>query len=1060
MIAALLVVIAATAAAAANAATTPDGRTVISHGFAGITPRITEGEQVELGLIDTGPEAQRDASQQTFYTPDQVVLQIPVQDTQYPGGEDPGTEIYQSYTKVYDPAQRYWSTPAVVHYNEDESVDWDATAGRLLLSAYVGANSHNTLGKGINAAFRNDFSSPTYSLRALSGPGEFVSYTQPSEFWPLDEGADPLWTDTDHDATWEVSKGGTPYAKLLGTTFTQTGVYCLTFGISVPFSSGTTTTDAAAYTVVVGELPETVPTCEQPPPDEPDDPGPTEVVQYDKGHLDLRAGIKDNELTLGIDSTLVPLERVVLSGTQEGTLSSAWIEGADPWFAGEDGEPIWYFPNSAPDYDPEIADTPTWPGFSTESIAADQVRSTITFTLTGVGGPGDIALFGPGSGQFDPIFSTRLGLPMSEEYGVNAHSHNYWTFTEPGVYCLALTARAQLADGHWSSASGQLTVVAGEDVDPTTVTPCERSGAPAPEQHTYPAPRDLVSGVALYRDGSLRLVPYFESGSLRLAGAHRTEQGGPTDYRDLEDVIFSDAYADGTGWSTSGAPRAGLVPSISASATSLALEQTAVPHVTRLTLGEVRGPGEVSVRFHDGDVIGSAEDAEKEYLIAPQGTTRGQFWTFTQAGVYCVPLTFTVTAAEDDERSVTKVLTAVAGSEAEFPRDAITTCSRGQAPTAPSGEEPPDPQPWQVPNGWVNEAGATVLNDGHVDVASLLEGGSLLTRVKDTTESATAVYRDPEETVLQLLPGAETAVPADPDFAFLGSGGATIWQVSQTQQDDLLWPGWSTESIAAEATTGGIDWRLDAVDGPGAFFIYQTADFGEVRRVLSSTELGAWYTIPKLTHAHGNWAFTAEGVYCLDFMRSATLTEGNASVADSFTLAVVVGKADPRAVDPANCVGTEAPASGDDPGPGSNSGPREDPASPPASPPAAPRQPDIRGKAGSVSVRTRAQTVDVKRYVVLATLSCAKGGAGCTVIAPRRVTSRIAGRRYALSVVVPKTIKPGGKATLRLRLSKVAATRLAGRTASVRVKVVLRAGDKVTTRTIRVAIKGWGASRA
>lgn len=108
-------------------------------------------------------------------------------------------------------------------------------------------------------------------------------------------------------------------------------------------------------------------------------------------------------------------------------------------------------------------------------------------------------------------------------------------------------------------------------------------------------------------------------------------------------------------------------------------------------------------------------------------------------------------------------------------------------------------------------------------------------------------------------------------------------------------------------------WTLDDVDGPGEFFIYQTSGFGEIQRILSSTDTGASYTIPKNTHAHGNWAFTRQGVYCLGFTRSATLTGGNQAVSDEVTLAVAVGQTDPRPVDPTHCQGSQTPDPEPDP---------------------------------------------------------------------------------------------------------------------------------------------------
>src|SRR5690606_17581590 len=72
----------------------------------------------------------------------------------------------------------------------------------------------------------------------------------------------------------------------------------------------------------------------------------------------------------------------------------------------------------------------------------------------------------------------------------------------------------------------------------------------------------------------------------------------------------------------------------------------------------------------------------------------------------------------------------------------------------PGGEQPGEPQTpaWDVPNWAQTSSGATVLNLGHVDVASLVTAGALDTKIKDTTDegvanatSDDASWHEPEE---------------------------------------------------------------------------------------------------------------------------------------------------------------------------------------------------------------------------------------------------------------------------------------------------------------------------
>ncbi len=248
-----------------------------------------------------------------------------------------------------------------------------------------------------------------------------------------------------------------------------------------------------------------------------------------------------------------------------------------------------------------------------------------------------------------------------------------------------------------------------------------------------------------------------------------------------------------------------------------------------------------------------------------------------------------------------------------------------QVVQAPGGGPGPDPGPtpppapgavWDLPNGTVNAAGATVLNDGHVDVASLLEGDALRTRIKDTTAPGDAVWRDPARTVLQVLPGARTSVPDVPAYGFLGAPGAPLWQLSHQQQTGLLWPGWSTEAIPLAATRTGVTWALTDASGPGDVVVHRpTAQLGGVE-VLFSTRDGITAAdrvlIPRNTHAHGAWAFTAEGRYCLAFEWATELADGRV-VRDASVLAVAVGTADVQTFDPASCAAEVAPGSGSTP---------------------------------------------------------------------------------------------------------------------------------------------------
>lgn len=119
--------------------------------------------------------------------------------------------------------------------------------------------------------------------------------------------------------------------------------------------------------------------------------------------------------------------------------------------------------------------------------------------------------------------------------------------------------------------------------------------------------------------------------------------------------------------------------------------------------------------------------------------------------------------------------------------------------------------------------------------------------------------------------------------------------------------------------------------------------------------------------------------------------------------------------------------------------------------------PAARARAATVAVAAGTRRVGPRRLARLATIRCPAGAGRCTVSAPARVRVAIAGRRYRAAVVVPRTVRPGARAALRVRLTPAAARRLRGRTATVRVRVVVRRGRAVTRRTVAARI---GARRA
>jgi surface-anchored protein len=184
-----------------------------------------------------------------------------------------------------------------------------------------------------------------------------------------------------------------------------------------------------------------------------------------------------------------------------------------------------------------------------------------------------------------------------------------------------------------------------------------------------------------------------------------------------------------------------------------------------------------------------------------------------------------------------------------------------------------------------------VLSQGHVDAVDVhYEDGGLELHVHDETVDP-SVERDPADVVFRVLPGAETTVPDDPAYGFLGSSGAPVWILPETNNPDLLWPGLSTEEIEPGVFAGDtVTLKLWGVRGPGALSLFSSDPFG-APVVLANSGDGTPDRLTLTTggHQHANWAFTSAGTYKAVFQASGTLADGTRVVSDPAVYTFQVG---------------------------------------------------------------------------------------------------------------------------------------------------------------------------
>ncbi|MER5203358.1 choice-of-anchor M domain-containing protein [Streptomyces sp. NPDC002825] len=307
----------------------------------------------------------------------------------------------------------------------------------------------------------------------------------------------------------------------------------------------------------------------------------------------------------------------------------------------------------------------------------------------------------------------------------------------------------------------------------------------------------------------------------------------------------------------------------------------------RWSLTEAEGPGTVTVFGTEDDTSGAwfdSGDGLPDTSELPAGGRGESRWAFSAPGVYRIVLAAEAGAAE----TATAGFTVRVGGTRLAPAPVAMPQARASAaqPAAPQAQ--PAAAPVQKA-----ETAPTVLDEGHVDIAARVVDGRLQIQVKDGTVPGRTVWREPSSLVLRVKPEARRTVPANPDFAFLGKAGDPVWLLDQVQRPGLLWPGWSTDNMGAGATRGEIAFSLVKAEGPGPFALFNYDGLsGATVRFASADGVPDTFGVPQNTHAHGGWAFGAEGTYRLTLTMSGVLADGSRT-SDTETFTFEVGSGGP-----------------------------------------------------------------------------------------------------------------------------------------------------------------------
>lgn len=173
---------------------------------------------------------------------------------------------------------------------------------------------------------------------------------------------------------------------------------------------------------------------------------------------------------------------------------------------------------------------------------------------------------------------------------------------------------------------------------------------------------------------------------------------------------------------------------------------------------------------------------------------------------------------------------------------------------------------------------AVTLDDGHVDGAWIkFVNNAVEVWVGDHTGGGT-IERNPADVILRAKPESQKSVPNPARPACLGTPGNPVWILPQVEDPNLLWLGWSAQSITSGVVDGNqVTLKVKSVTPPTAgagFCVYTRSPLGVATVLFYNLDgLPDSVTIPTgpSGHRHVNWAFTASGTWTVKFEVTTTV---------------------------------------------------------------------------------------------------------------------------------------------------------------------------------------------
>ena len=236
---------------------------------------------------------------------------------------------------------------------------------------------------------------------------------------------------------------------------------------------------------------------------------------------------------------------------------------------------------------------------------------------------------------------------------------------------------------------------------------------------------------------------------------------------------------------------------------------------------------------------GSSGGADTTYGVTTSGTTTSGARTTTSSGERCIP---------------TRVTREATGTKSAAPASSQAPANTARTTLTVS----------------VGEGASGNATEGHFDLGPAIENGSLVARIKDD-RTQPAQWVDPSTLTFALGEAARITAPAD--LGFVATAGSSVWLIPSTQIAGVPWLGLNSQrEEIVTGTTGGVQFTLDAVEGPGRVAVFNAGALGSGVGEHVFDGPGSSYTLGPNTHAHQNWVFTAPGTYTLTISMRVTPT--------------------------------------------------------------------------------------------------------------------------------------------------------------------------------------------